>query len=452
MNKLIKKLSLVILIFVMIFTNVASLFAATATISVSSSNSVIIGNTFNVTVKISSSAALGSWDYFISYDTSKFKLVSGKEHVAEWVSNKTTKSKSYTYKFKALSTGSGKITVKVNELNDYNESSMKTTINSKTIKVISQSEHKASLSKNNNLSSLSIDGLTLSPTFSSSVTEYKAEAKSNTQSIKINAKLQDSKADLSGNGTFNVSEGENKFTITVTAQNGSIKKYNIVVNVIDPNPISVNIDNEEYIIVKRESNLEKPENFEKKDIKISDQIVPGFYSDTNKLTLVGLKNNDGKTFLYIYDDVNNTYSEYKEINLNKIKIYPLKIDKQIENYIKDTTIINEYSFESLKINNDSAYSIIHAKNLENGEDDYYIYDSKTNTIIRYNEENLKPYKEKIENYKKMFYILIGETFIIFLILIGILISKISKNKKRKNHKDENIKTDIKEEKLINRKK
>ena len=430
MKKYIKILLTTIISISLIFTNIDKLSAASASISVSSNKSqVVVGDTVTVTIKVSSSQVLGTWRWSLDYNSSKFKLTSGDNPTVGYGDGKI-KTKTYTYKFKAIATGSSSIGVKSAEVLSWSESNLSVSKSSKTIKVITQSEYKSSLSKNNNLSSLTVNGLTLSPTFKSDITEYKAQASANTTSIKISAKLADTKADLSGTGTFNVSEGENKFTITVTAQNGSIKKYVVIVNVTDPSPIKVTIDDKDYVVVKRESNLESPENYEKTTVEINGQIVPGFYSEVNMYTLVGLKNTDGETSLFIYDKDNNKYTKYKEALLDKVKLFPLKMDITIDNYISSTTIIDNIEFESLKMSN-SNYSIIHGKDLDNGEIDYYIYDSKNNTLIKYTNEFIKPYKEKIKKYQQMLYILIGETIFIILILIGILINKIHTNKKRK---------------------
>ena len=396
MKRIIKGLLCITLSILLTVSNITSVLAATVNITVSSSsNKVVLGNTFSVTYKISSSTALGSWKFTPSYDTKKFKLVSGETTVVDdYNGNKNIKSRSYKYKFKAIGTGSGTIGVRVAEAYNYSESPLSVSKGSKTIKVISQSEYQSSLSKNNNLSSLSVNGLTLSPTFSSSVTDYKVTASSNTTSVKISAKAQDSRSDVSGTGTFNVSEGDNKFTIVVTAQNGSVKKYNVVVSVIDPNPIIINIDGKEYTVVKRESNLEAPEHYTKKEVTINDQKVPGFYNETNGFTLIGLKNNEGNTELFIYDETNNTYSIYKEVLLNKLKLYPLNIDKEIDNYKKTKLTIDETEFEALRMDN-SDYYVIHAKNLDDGSIDYYLYDSKTNTVIRYTDEYTKPLLKEI---------------------------------------------------------
>lgn len=425
MKKILKTLS--ILIVSLLFTITVD--AATAKITVSTSKSqVVVGNTFTVTTKISGSG-LGSWQWTLNYDTKKFKLVSGGNVFFFSESGENQKSKTWT--LKAIAKGSGTISVKAAGAFAYkDESTMKITTNSKTVKVITQAELEASYSKDNNLKSLSVEGLKLEPKFNKDTTDYKVTAESNTTEIKINATKSDSKADLSGTGTFKVTEGENKFTITVEAENGSIKKYNITVNVTDPNPITVKINDKDYTVVKRESNLTKPEDYEKTEITINESKVPAFYNEVNNFTLVGLKDENGDISLFLYDKETNTFSEYKEIKLDQIKLYPLSIDKEIDNYKLTKIKINDIEFDALILDN-SDYAVIHAQNMNNGSSDYYTYDTKTNTVIRYTDETLKPLKDKITKYEKMIILLCGETLLVFFILICILIAKIRNNKKRK---------------------
>lgn len=425
MNKILKSLS--ILIVSLLFTITVD--AASANVKVTTNKSqVVVGNTFTVTTKISGSD-LGSWQWTLSYDTKKFKLVSGGNVFFFSESGENQKTKTWT--LKAIAKGSGNITVKAAGAFSYkNESAIRVTTNSKTVKVITQAELEASYSKDNNLKNLSIDGLKLEPSFNKNTTDYKVTAESNTTEIKINAALSDSKASLSGTGTFKVTEGENKFTITVEAENGSVKKYNILVNVTDPNPITAKINDKDYTVVKRESNLTKPEDYEKKEITINEQKVPAFYNEVNNFTLVGLKNADGDITLFLYDSETNTFSEYKEIKLDQIKLYPLSIDREIDNYKLSKITINDIEFDALVLDN-SDYAIIHAQNMNNGTSDYYTYDKKTNTVITYTDETLKPLQEKINKYEKMILLLTGETVLVFFILICILISKISHTKKRK---------------------
>lgn len=458
MKKILKSISLILLSILFMFNNIIYTNAATtAKITVTSSTSkIVVGNTFNVTITVSSSVALGSWGFTPSYDTKKFKLISGETPVADQFTNTNTKSKSYTYKFKAIATGSGKITVKapgVCTLNDekcYNSNTM--SIGSKTITVITQAQLEASYSKNNNLKSLSVSGLTLTPTFSKDKLEYKAEADTNTEEITIKAAVEDSKSSLTGTGVQKVSEGENKFNITVTAQNGSTKTYTVIVNVKDPNPITIDINNEQYTVVKRESSLTPIDGYEKTQIEINEQKIPAFHNEINNFTLVGLKDKDGNLSYYIYDKTNNTYNKYVEANLSEIKLYPLKIDKNFdENYEKSKIEINGIEFETYRQKN-SEYHIIHAKNLLTGKDGYYTYDSINNSIIRYTEESTIPLMKKIEEYKKLILILGIETIVIILILICMLISNISKKKKRKKQfEQERIKKELEEQRAQKRK-
>ena len=392
MKNIKKILSIIFITTIIIFSNVMHINAATANISVTSSTSkIVVGNTFTVTIKVSSSSNLGAWEVTPSYSTKLFKLMSGESPVVAYADGAGLKSKTYTYKFKAIAKGSGSITVKSAGVLDWEtKSNMTISAGSKSITVITQADLEASYSKNNNLKSLSVTGYEITPTFNKNTTEYKVDVDSNTEQITINATKEDSSASISGTGTHDVSEGENKFDITVTAENGSSKTYKVIVNVIDPNPIKATINNKEYTIVKRESTLETPEGFEKTKIKINEQEIPAFYNELNNFTLVALKDADGEIGYFLYDTENRTYSTYSEIKLNTYKIYPLNIDKTFdENYKKTTIKINEIDFEAMQKEGSNFY-IIHAKNLSTGKNNYYEYDKELNSIITYNDNEINP--------------------------------------------------------------
>jgi hypothetical protein len=431
MNKL-KKLLFGILVTFM-FT--LSVNASSATVSVSSSSSkVVVGNTFTVTIKISSGSYFGTWEFTPSYDSSKLKMTSGSASVKSYGKKKSI---SYTYKFKAISTGSAKISVKSIDVLDYNEEkSMSLNINPKTVTIITQKELEASYSKDNYLKKLSIDGLTLSPSFKKDTLEYKAEANANTTSINIKATKNHSKASVSGAGKKSVSEGENVFKITVKAQNGSTRTYKVTVNVIDPNPIIVDVDGKQLTVVKRESALTQPDGFEKTTTKINDIDVPAFYNETNKYTLVGLKDSE-ETNLYIYNAEDNTYKKYYEVDLNELNLYPLPIDKEFgEDYIESNVTVKDNEFDALKLK-DSDYYIVNARNLENGEDNYYLYDSVTGTAIRYREARQQPITNTIikkvsdNDYKQLVIILTAVCGLMMFVTLFALVSKSNSKKKLK---------------------
>jgi len=442
MKKIIKGLLLVLFGLFIMVGNPQNLLATSASISVSSSSSkVVVGKTFYVYIKVSSTKAMGTWNFTPSYDKSILKLESGTSPLFGY-GDGSLKSKTYTYKFKAIGTGSSKITVKSYEVRDYaTEKVITPSISSQTVKVITQSQLEASYSKNNDLKSLKVDGLTLSPKFDDNTLKYTAQANANTTSITIKATAEDSKSKISGTGKKKVSEGENKFKIVVTAQNGSTKTYTLIVNVTDPNPIEVVINDQKYTIVKREANLDKVDDFTSKTIKINNQSIPALFNKENNITLVGLKDNEGDTKLFVYNEENNTYKEYNDINLSRIRIIPLDMDKKINDYKSETITIDDTQVEALNVN-DFIY-IIKARNFETTEENYYFYDKENNTVIKYytNEKNDTPIivnNNDVSHYKKIIMILGIETVIIIFILICILIRKVRKNKRKREYLQKKI--------------
>jgi len=77
------------------------------------------------------------------------------------------------------------------------------------------------------LKSLSITGYSIS--FSKNKYEYSIEVENDVTSITINVSANSSLSKVSGTGTKNISEGDNKFTLTVTAESGD--KQNYIINV-----------------------------------------------------------------------------------------------------------------------------------------------------------------------------------------------------------------------------
>ncbi|MCD8225453.1 MAG: SH3 domain-containing protein [Clostridiales bacterium] len=80
-------------------------------------------------------------------------------------------------------------------------------------------------SPNNKLSSLGVDGFTLTPTFSRDTTSYDVIVDSSVTSVTVYASAIDSTAALSGVGTVYLSDGTNQLTVNVTAENGSVRSY-----------------------------------------------------------------------------------------------------------------------------------------------------------------------------------------------------------------------------------
>lgn len=80
---------------------------------------------------------------------------------------------------------------------------------------------------NNKLSLLSVDGYTITPTFSMDTTEYSLIVEGGASSVNINATTIDSNASVTGAGSTALNAGLNTISIKVTAQNGSERTYTL---------------------------------------------------------------------------------------------------------------------------------------------------------------------------------------------------------------------------------
>ena len=98
-------------------------------------------------------------------------------------------------------------------------------------------------SNNNKLATLNIDDVELN--FDAEITEYQVEVDYNTPIIKISATAEEDTATIFGTGEKALKVGENNYTITVTAEDGSQKEYNIIITRLMPQTL-------EYTEVKDE--------------------------------------------------------------------------------------------------------------------------------------------------------------------------------------------------------
>lgn len=415
--------------------------AASGKITVSGTSTVVEGNNVTVTVNLSSPTLIGSWEMSLNYDKNYLQLKSATSEgngVKMAASTATgVKSKSYTFTFKTLKKGSTKVSVGgylAYAYEDLSEISLSTS--AKTINIITQAELEASYSKNNNLSSLQVEGFALSPEFNANTLEYNVVVPEGTKEINILGTVEDRKSSINGVGVKEVNPGNNKFLVTVKAQNGAEKTYTINVDVKDENPIEVEINGVKYSVVKLKENLPIASLYNEITIKINEFDIPAYKNDYTNLVLVGLKDNDGNISLFIYDEVNNTYKVYNEIKSSQITIYPLESDEVIKGYEKGIVNINDIEVNGFYLDSDSDFVIIYGVNVETGDKGFYMYDKKMQTIIRYNDEQIKVMEEKLNLYT---YIIIGFISLSLLMLIIIIVLITKRGKKSKKKKDVDIK-------------
>ena len=82
-------------------------------------------------------------------------------------------------------------------------------------------------SSDNYLSSLSVEGYTLTPEFDKQTLSYTIKEEVKTKEIKIIAKANNEKATINGAGTIKIETEKNSYLVEVTAENGTVRTYTI---------------------------------------------------------------------------------------------------------------------------------------------------------------------------------------------------------------------------------
>ena len=409
-----RKLLNLLIIFVSLFTFLPNVDAASLSIS-ASSKSVVTGGTVTVTVKASGLAGK------FSVTSSNGSVLSGGTG-SVWLENE-----SKTYKFDAKNIGSATITVKTLDVADSSGKAYSKS-QSVTINVVKPREK----STNNNLKSLSVDGYSISPSFNKNTLEYTVNLESNVEKIKINATKEDGYASVSGTGEKEVQEGDNKFEITVTSETGKSKVYTLNAVVKDSNPIIKEIDGKNYTIIKRASTLTKPELFDEKIVTINETEIPAFYNEITRITLVGLKDEQGTIYLFKYDSEKDSYSKYESLSSVSKTIIFENTDEVIAGYEKNNVTIDNKEYTGYQTNKNKDYILVYGMDIETGNKDWYLYNIKEKTIQTYMRDIIDSmqddFDKKIEEYK---IVLLGMAGLSLLLLLIIIIQIISKNKMKK---------------------
>lgn len=399
--------------------------SAAGSATIGGANQVELGSSVTVSVTLKNTAA---WNVRINSSGS----TSGcSQSFADATSNGKDATKTLSVTCKATSIGTIGFTV----TGDITSSADGTTKNislSKRVTVVPVRQKATDAT----LSSLTLEGYSIAPEFKSDVYEYTATVPSTTNNIKIDAKVNESHANLTGVGEYEVTEGMNTFEIVVTAEAGATKTYKIIVNVEDTNPIEVKIGEKSYTLIKNAKSLLQPDAYEEKTITINNMEIPAFYSEITKFTLVGVKDEAGKVFLAIYDEEKETYTLYNEIKADVLTFYFVDFSSGIEGYTKTTILIGDVEVPAyVKIEN-NRFAIVYGMRIESGEYNYYKYDTEEKTFQVWDNSEVEALEKDLETYKYAC-ILFGGGLIFAFVLIICLLARKGKRKKRKDAKEKN---------------
>lgn len=296
-------------------------------------------------------------------------------------------------------------------------------------------------STNNYLSSLTIEGYTLDKEFKKDETEYSIMVENDVNKIKINAQLDDSSAKVTGIGEVEVKEGINKLEIKVTAENGSTRIYTLNVTVKELNSIEVTINKKKYTIIRKEGELEPPENYEKSSIKIGEEEVLCYINKNTKNIIIGLTDEKGVSKFYSYNEKTKEYTLYNGYNIGGMNINILEMPEELipKGYIKVSFNYNNNKLDGYQyIKKNQTYAadekikgsdfyLIYGINEKTGEKTLYVYDKLEGTIQRFNSDLVEAYND--ENNKYFMYMLISLALLaVSIITLSIVLIKQKKNK------------------------
>ena len=268
------------------------------------------------------------------------------------------------------------------------------------------------------LASLSVSEGTMSPSFKSGTSKYELSLPSDTTKIKIEAKANDSKAKVSGTGEVELKQGNNKISITVTAEDGTTKTYTINAYVEETPEVYLAYNDTKLGVVKNTDNVSKPgDAFEEVKLEIDGKEVTGWQNNIMNVTVLYMINEEnGEKNFYLYDAENNILtSVFKPIVLLGNNLYIIDVDKELqtrEGMTFTTVTVDEKELQGWKFNEAGFdnYCLIYVMN-EQGEKQYYQYEATQNTLQLYS--NAAPIST--ESYQKTL-----KTEQIAIILAGVL--------------------------------
>lgn len=135
-------------------------------------------------------------------------------------------------------------------------------------------------SSNNYLKSLKIENATLTPEFNRQYVDYKVELDDQSNRIiNIIAEAEDEKATIKGDGNSELREGENKLQVVVTAENGDVQIYDLLVTVkkdeTQKEAKEINEENKMEVETENKTVDDKKENIENKNNKVIYIIICG---------------------------------------------------------------------------------------------------------------------------------------------------------------------------------
>ena len=174
---------------------------------------------------VSAQGSISGWEFKINSDQANKIIFLGYDQDSP-NRRKTVNTELFKITFKAKNVGSTQLMFSGLKGGTGSGDPLTASAISKTITIVQAEQTKSS---NADLSSLSVSGYQLSPSFKPGTTSYKLSVGNKVTSLDLSAIASDSKARVSISGNNKLSVGKNNILVEVTAEDGNKKTYKIEV-------------------------------------------------------------------------------------------------------------------------------------------------------------------------------------------------------------------------------
>lgn len=391
-----------------------------------SSTTVTVGQTVTVTLTYDGNGnPIGGIDGSLTYDTNVFSYVSfsGTDVQVKGDAGKTRfivtpsgaeapKAVTIAFTFKSLAPGSNDFAVTTSEFvndTDYADLGSQDAKGSVTV-----TANNPTLSGNADLKSLVPSKGSLSPKFDPNVTEYTIAVSHSVTSLSLSATTDHSAAKTYISGKNALEVGKNTRTITVTAPNGTTKKYTVVITraaapttkpttsgtatkptgttTTIPTPpedaLEVEVGGNLMTILDTQAPVDLPDGFKWSTITINLVEVPAIVNDKTGMILLYLTSaTQTDNGLYIYLKEEDSFQRYRpmDVQAEGYLIYDAPANQPAPNGVVPGTMLYDNHYVHVYVYEDPALSdfcILWAVPAE-GEAGWYTYDKKEETLQRY---------------------------------------------------------------------
>lgn len=331
-------------------------------------------------------------------------------------------------------------------------------------------------SNDNHLSGLNVQAVSqngdstavvYTPSFSPDVYEYRADLPATTTRLVVSTTLSDTNATTKVSGT-RIDPGNNKTTITVTAEDGSQSQYILYTTRASETPTETTTENESQseeattdidrspkqvkslnkYIIQDFSLIVIPEGFEEGRANYEGQTIAVLKGIAKELTLICLADDAQGTNaeIYIFNEASGAMDKMINITSTQKMYTIIPTDDGYagpEGYTQTTLDINGNGVKAWIKEEGSEFYVVYAMNW-NGEKALYVYDTKEQTMQRFLEGNKSQspedepeeenkeylamkkqyddmYKEYVNDHDKKNKMIIALLVVMVLLVIGIVV-------------------------------